>query len=89
MVFDSSSIYTQIVFFREIVLLLQEQAAIMRVVLSCVGMTSSPLNPNGVGLDANPALVLGKPKMEFAASQVNLAQGSGQCYTTLKPPQDS
>lgn len=48
-----------------------------------LGVTAS-LNPNGVGLDTNPALVMGKPRLEFASSQVNLAQGSGQCYTTIK-----
>lgn len=71
-------------------------------------MTSS-LNPNGVGLDSNPAFLMGRPKFEAPPppagaatgaagqdtgavnkplpsqpTQVNLAQGSGQCYTTLK-----
>ncbi|KAB0793700.1 hypothetical protein PPYR_13320 [Photinus pyralis] len=50
-----------------------------------LGVTAS-LNPNGVGLDTNPALAMGKPKLEFSPSQVNLAQDSGQCYTTLKSP---
>lgn len=50
-----------------------------------LGVTSS-LNPNGVGLDTNPALVMGKPKLEFSATQVTVAQSSGQCYTTLTSP---
>ncbi|XP_045477632.1 potassium voltage-gated channel protein Shaw isoform X1 [Harmonia axyridis] len=45
------------------------------------------LNPNGVGLDSNPALVICKPKLEFTPSQVNLTQDTGQTYTTtLKSP---
>lgn len=54
-------------------------------IMVCLGVTSS-LNPNGVGLDTNPALVMGKPKLDFSATQVTLAQSSGQCYTTLKSP---
>lgn len=56
--------------------------------LICVGAlgVTASLNPNGVGLDTNPALAMGKPKLEFSTSQVNLAQESGQCYTTLKSP---
>ncbi|KAK9688217.1 hypothetical protein QE152_g35718 [Popillia japonica] len=52
-----------------------------------LGLTAS-LNPNGVGLENSPNLDnIGKPpKIEFATSQVNLSQESGQCYTTLKSP---
>ncbi|XP_019881844.1 potassium voltage-gated channel protein Shaw isoform X1 [Aethina tumida] len=57
--------------------------------LSLIGVTSS-LNPNGVGLESNPAFLMGKPKFESTPNQqptqVNLAQGSGQTYTTLKTP---
>nr|XP_023019517.1 potassium voltage-gated channel protein Shaw [Leptinotarsa decemlineata] len=53
-----------------------------------IGVTSS-LNPNGVGLESNPAFLMGRPKFENTpasqATQVNLAQSSGHCYTTLKP----
>ncbi|KAJ8915117.1 hypothetical protein NQ315_000369 [Exocentrus adspersus] len=66
--------------------------------LGLIGVTSS-LNPNGVGLESNPAFLMGKPRFDPQPSpqqpqqpspasqptQVNLAEGSGQCYTTLKP----
>ncbi|KAG5871529.1 hypothetical protein JTB14_000218 [Gonioctena quinquepunctata] len=56
--------------------------------LGLIGVTSS-LNPNGVGLESNPAFLMGKPKFEGSPTsqpmQVNLAQSSGQCYTTLTP----
>ncbi|XP_044759788.1 potassium voltage-gated channel protein Shaw-like isoform X1 [Coccinella septempunctata] len=46
------------------------------------------LNPNGVGLDSNPALVICKPKLEFTPSQVNLTKDTGQTYTTtIKSPE--
>ncbi|CAH1106571.1 unnamed protein product [Psylliodes chrysocephalus] len=60
--------------------------------MGLIGVTSSLLlNPNGVGLESNPAFLMGKPKFEITPTsqptptQVNLAQSSGQCYTTLKP----
>ncbi|CAG9856485.1 unnamed protein product [Phyllotreta striolata] len=55
--------------------------------LGLIGVTSS-LNPNGVGLESNPAFLMGKPKFEPVATptsqptRVSLAQDSGQCYTT-------
>jgi hypothetical protein len=49
-----------------------------------MSVVTSSLNPNG--LESNPAVMICKPKLEFSASQVNLAQASGQCYTTLKSP---
>ncbi|XP_063917068.1 potassium voltage-gated channel protein Shaw isoform X1 [Zophobas morio] len=49
-----------------------------------MSVVTSSLNPNG--LESNPAVMICKPKLEFSPSQVNLAQGSGQTYTTLKSP---
>uniref|UniRef100_A0A6P7G7K4 Potassium voltage-gated channel protein Shaw-like n=1 Tax=Diabrotica virgifera virgifera TaxID=50390 RepID=A0A6P7G7K4_DIAVI len=53
--------------------------------MGLIGVTSS-LNPNGVGLESNPAFLMGKPKFESPPTsqptQVNLAQSSGQTYTT-------
>ncbi|XP_018323792.1 potassium voltage-gated channel protein Shaw-like isoform X4 [Agrilus planipennis] len=48
-----------------------------------IGVTSN-LNPNGVGLDKNPALSIGKPKLEFTSSQVTLTTKSGQCQITTQ-----
>ncbi|XP_018575194.1 potassium voltage-gated channel protein Shaw [Anoplophora glabripennis] len=60
--------------------------------MGLLGVTTS-LNPNGVGLESNPAFLMGKPRFDppppppptSQPTQVNLAESSGQCYTTLKP----
>ncbi|EFA08936.1 potassium voltage-gated channel protein Shaw isoform X1 [Tribolium castaneum] len=53
--------------------------------MGVMSVVTSSLNPNG--LESNPAVMICKPK-EFSSSQVNLAQGSTQCYTTLKAAKD-
>lgn len=59
------------------------------VCLGLLGVTSS-LNPNGVGLESNPAFLMARPQCEKSAAtpqdtKVTLAQDTGQCHiTTIK-----
>ncbi|KAH1015883.1 hypothetical protein HUJ04_007200 [Dendroctonus ponderosae] len=53
-----------------------------------IGVTAS-LNPNGVGLESNPAFLMARPQCDLKTTithpdtKVILSQESGKCHTTM------